>query len=330
MNLDLHLKKVSFDFSVKNIPLHSEDLYTKTLIRRTETFVKNLRWRTFFFLNPQIDLAEKETYGLNSTKPPPIIPELKEFESDPIRLIEIIKFQNPRNNFQLQQRKTINSIKKKDNHLYVPADKTNNYYRIRPEDYEKLKNKPLQKEYKKSNRATTANISMGDKKVTQNLGLADRINVTAEREAFIALKDHKENFYNNPTCRLINPCETEIGKISKQILERINTNIRRQTKYNQWTKTRDVIHWFENITNKKQQSFIIFDICDFYPSITKDLLEEALDFASLHTSITGEERNIILHTKNSTLYSNNEPWQKRQQHSTSQWEALTGQKHANW
>ncbi|GFR92971.1 hypothetical protein ElyMa_002631400 [Elysia marginata] len=159
---------------------------------------------------------------------------------------------------------------------------------------------------------------MGDKKIAQNLGLADRINVTAEREAFITLKDHKENFYNNPTCRLINPCKTEIGKISKQILERINTNIRRQTKYNQWTKTRDVIHWFENIKTKKQQSFIIFDICDFYPSITKDLLEEALDFASLHTSLTGEERNIILHTKNSTLYSNNEPWQKRQQHSTSQ------------
>ena len=31
-----------------------------------------------------------------------------------------------------------------------------------------------------------------------------KINITAEREAFIILKDHKPNFKNNPTCRLIN------------------------------------------------------------------------------------------------------------------------------
>ena len=52
------------------------------------------------------------------------------------------------------------------------------------------------------------------------LELDDRIDVTAQKQAFITLKDHKPNFRNNPTCRLINPTKPEIGKISKQILEK--------------------------------------------------------------------------------------------------------------
>ncbi len=35
---------------------------------------------------------------------------------------------------------------------------------------------------------------------------------------FISLKDHKENFENNPKCRLINPAKSESGKLSKIIL----------------------------------------------------------------------------------------------------------------
>ena len=38
--------------------------------------------------------------------------------------------------------------------------------------------------------------------------------------------------------------------------------------------------WFEDIPNKKSNTFIAFDICDFYPSITEELLDKALDFAS--------------------------------------------------
>ena len=35
---------------------------------------------------------------------------------------------------------------------------------------------------------------------------------------FITLKDHKENFANKPTVRLINPAKNEIGRLSKSIL----------------------------------------------------------------------------------------------------------------
>ena len=50
---------------------------------------------------------------------------------------------------------------------------------------------------------------------------------------------------------------------------------------------------------------------EFYPSISQDLLNKALDFASNYDNITTEERNIIIHAKNSILIHKHIPWQKK-------------------
>jgi hypothetical protein len=94
------------------------------------------------------------------------------------------------------------------------------------------------------------------------------------------LKDHKPNFENNPTCRLINPSKSEIGRVCKQILDRMNTKVIEATRINQWKNTKSVLFWFNKVTDKSQYSFIAFDVVDFYPSISIDLLKAALDFAS--------------------------------------------------
>ena len=52
------------------------------------------------------------------------------------------------------------------------------------------------------------------------------------KDAFITLKNHKPNFANKPTCLLINSTKSEIGRISKTILERINNKITRASKFN--------------------------------------------------------------------------------------------------
>ena len=44
-----------------------------------------------------------------------------------------------------------------------------------------------------------------------------RLDINEEINYFSTLKDHKENFQNNPTVRLINPAKNEIGRISKAI-----------------------------------------------------------------------------------------------------------------
>ena len=87
----------------------------------------------------------------------------------------------------------------------------------------------------------------------------------AKQQAFISLKDHKENFQNNPTCRLINPTKSEMGLVSKKILEKINAKIRSLTSLSQCKNTASVINWFNNIPNRANSVFIVFDIESFLP-----------------------------------------------------------------
>ena len=131
-----------------------------------------------------------------------------------------MKFRHVPNHFQNKLQKDLNHVKI-DDHLYIPADKTNNYFIVRPADYEHLLEKSIHKNYKKTDRSALNNRTKTDIHIAKKLDLADRINTTSERESFITLKDHKENFKNKPTCRLINPCKPEISKISKQLLEKI-------------------------------------------------------------------------------------------------------------
>ena len=54
-----------------------------------------------------------------------------------------------------------------------------------------------------------------------------------------------------------------------------------------------------------------FDVGDFYPSITEDLLLKALNYASRFTTITQQDRHIITHGKKSLLQQQNPPWTKK-------------------
>ncbi len=64
---------------------------------------------------------------------------------------------------------------------------------------------------------------------------------------------------------------------------------------NQWKNTQNVIEWFGNIKEKHRHSFISFGIVDFYPSISENLLDQALSWASNLAIITKDEISIIKH-----------------------------------
>ena len=91
-NLDLDQARTTFEYSTKNIPTYGKDHYIRNLISKTETFVKNIRWRAFFFLNPKITKQGKETYGFPSQTPPPSLAELTEFEDELAELVKNIKY----------------------------------------------------------------------------------------------------------------------------------------------------------------------------------------------------------------------------------------------
>ena len=171
--------------------------------------------------------------------------------------------------------------------------------------------KSIQKEYKKAPPAVIENIRESHSKIVTNLEIEDRVFKTTESNPFITVKDHKPNFQNNPGCRLINTSKPEIGKISKQITAKINQIVRQKTKFKQWQSNSDVINWFKEIENKKKHLFIQFDVINFYPSISADLMESAINWARSYTNISERDKGIIMEAKKSLIFVNNTPWVKK-------------------
>ena len=153
--------------------------------------------------------------------------------------------------------------------------------------------------------------------ITQQLDISDRADYTTTKPAFVMLKDHTENFRNNPQVRLINPTKPEQGRASKRMLDRINAKIKAKNKLNQWTSTADVLTWFTELPDKGSLTFVIFDIVDFYPSISLELLSACLNWAKKFTKINEIEIDTIMHARRTLLYDNNrkawEKWEGRKQ-----------------
>ena len=72
----------------------------------------------------------------------------------------------------------------------------------------------------------------------------------------------------------------------------------------------DTIDWFRKIKDKKRSTFVQFDIIEFCPSITKELLVRSLNHAREYTDITEEEIEIILASKKSVLSDSRRCWVK--------------------
>ena len=187
------MDRIRFNYSLKNIPVPGKKQYLKQLLDKTEQFVKNIRWRAFFFLNPTATSDVKETFGFRSTRPTPVITELKEFEDGMLNIVQNIKFRSTTSPLQREMEGDIKRIQT-DKYLYVPADKTSNFYKVSPEEYNKLIDKNIHKKYKKSTGNAEIQTTLEDKQIADNLKLSDRIDTLAKNDAFITLKDHKPNF----------------------------------------------------------------------------------------------------------------------------------------
>ena len=279
------------------------------MIQSVEKFTRNLGWKVLHFLKPNQNKS-KETYGFRSIKNPPPIPEIQDFVDDIIDMAKNVEFEVKTNNFQQNLEKEKEMIEKEPK-LIVGADKTSNFYKVDPNQYKDLVKKNVEAEYKKETVANVRKVNKAHKKIVNNLDIEDRVFKTANRECFVTLKDHKDNFKNNPKCRLLNPTKCEVGKVSQQILTKKLNIIRRKTGLKQWKNVYSVIEWFKTLKNKKNLSFIVFDVVNYYPSITLELLMKALMWARQFVDISDEEIDIIVETKKSILYMNGEFWTKK-------------------
>ena len=86
--------------------------------------------------------------------------------------------------------------------------------------------------------------------------------------------------------------------------------MRSETEVNQWKNSYEVIEWFKNICNKSNASFFVFYIESFYPSISLNLLNNAINFVKSICNISEQDMLIIMQARR-TLFNDGEPWVKK-------------------
>ena len=252
-----------------------------------------------------------ETCGLKSLHCSPQVKEWIQFEGNFLDMIKLLKFRKTRSRFQRRLKEDINTIHSTDTTLTF-ADKTSSLYKLKKEQYKKMLNDSITTTYKKASDNIHNKINTDGKKLMKDKDILNRMLTNGKNECFITLKDHKPNFKNNPKVRLINPAKNEIFRISKNIVDKINHQLRDSLRINQWKETSEVIEWFLKILVKNRYKFIIFDIKDFYPPISEKLLTNALNFAKEITHISREDIQIMYHARNSLLFSNEKVWMERE------------------
>ena len=283
-----------------------------------------MRWKTYAVFrkgeNEQKDPDnenKQEKYGFRTlATPPQVEDELSKFESRLYDMITDIDFnpQSGRNSLTKKMNDDIKRLQKSDM-IWVRGDKTNNFYEVDTNTYSNLLSNSITPQYKKCQQAEEDGINTNAAKIAKELHIEDRTKRFSRQNAFITLKDHKDDFRTKPSARLINRAKADIGKVSKQILDRITKDVRnaRSTSDNkliQWKNTAEVLKWFREV-NKNKAIFIQFDIEQYYPSISETLLKRALEFARQYTDISESEENIIMHSKRSLLFCDNDVWQKK-------------------
>ena len=165
-------------------------------------------------------------------------------------MIKNIEFRKITDVFQSKLQEDMKIVKQSKN-IFISADKSTNLYAMEKDDYNRYLRENIMKTYKKTDRRKVKSINYEAKKIVEKLSIDNRVKKMQENEAFITIKDHKEGFPHRVSCRLLNPSKTNIRKISKVLLDKINPAVLSGTRMNQWKNTSSVItssraFWYQN------------------------------------------------------------------------------------
>ena len=308
------MEKLNFGYSLQNIPTPEEKSYKLRLSEKIEIFIHKMRLKAVFFVNNNKkateDYKQGFSYGLKSGRSPPQVKDLIRFKDDLVRKVKELKFCKVKNNFQNILREDMKQVQTSKKTL-TPADKISDMYRLNKNDYRNLLRNAITITYKEANKSIGTKINKEGIKFAKQADILDKIEINSTGNSFVTLNDHKENFTNHPTTRLINPSKNEIGRISKHILDQINTQLVIKLRVNEWKNTISVIKWFKNANNKRLYKFLQFDTKGFYRSIKETLLHEAIQFAKEHVPITRKDVERIFHARKSDLHNDGQPWVKK-------------------
>ena len=302
---------LNLNYSEKNIGYHSEGLIKRNLVNRSTDLFHRMRWKLWHARNPDPNREKKERFGFRTTEPGPWSEELEEFESELLDVVKNVKFRKPkRTKLGDTMKKDLDRIKNSPN-VFVHGDKSRKIYEVNKEKYTKDLEDKIHTMYKKVDRNVVDATNLEAKKITERYEIADRVDQMTEDSPFYTMKDHKPGFPQRVELRLINPSKTNVGSISKRLLDRVHAEVMKKTKLNQASSTKDVIKWFEGIENKSEYKFLKLDIKDYYPSISEEMLADTLMWAKEFTPISKEQEEAFFHCRKTYLFHKGEVWAKK-------------------
>ena len=163
------MEKISYDYSLKNIPIPSKTSCNLKLIEKIESVIKRMRWKAYFFLNEgKCQSDNKNTFGFRSRYHLSQRLELEKFEKDLFNCISSIKFSNYKTDFQQKLVTDIADLKQSKN-IFVFADKTSNIYKMSTEQHEKLLGENVTKTYKKASPMLQRSINLEAKHIAKKI-----------------------------------------------------------------------------------------------------------------------------------------------------------------
>jgi len=256
----------------------------------------NFLWDAFFKLNENKETnnnVRKNTFGFRSGyAPPPInrknygeyFEDIKKFVASQYEIPRKVKFKHATNKDQAEMKEILERVNKTDK-LIISADKTRNHYLMDPDEYQKKLLEEITSEYKKAPKDELKKVNSEHAKIAAELKLDDRMEIYRQNECFLTIKDHKEGFNEGVVkCRLINPAKSDLGVVSKQILEKKINQIMEKTGLNSWQSTGEALCWFENLAEtrpgrSRKMRFLSYDIVGYYLAIKEKVLEKAIEWA---------------------------------------------------
>ena len=191
------MDSIDFGYSMKNIPLASKESYKYKLIDKTEKLLKRMRWKAYFF-DKHNDGNKKKSdpiinaFRLKSRKCLQQIPEMKAFENDILTMIENIEFRRVSDEFLKKLDEDIKKINSSEK-MFVPADKTQSFYQIDKYTYNKILTENVTKTYKKSSKTLRNKVNMEAKKIAKKFSIDDKMEIMAQQQCFVTVKDRKED-----------------------------------------------------------------------------------------------------------------------------------------
>ena len=121
-------------------------------------------------------------------------------------------------------------------------------------EYQTFLTDTVTKDYKKVGGVEVDKINKEAATIAKKLKLDETIDAMGLNNGYLTLKGHKPNVNNRLDFRLINPCKSQIGRISKKILEDINRRVRDSCKVCQGMSTDNVLNCFVGIQDKRKKN----------------------------------------------------------------------------